>query len=296
LYLDARGAESRVRADAASFCAALARVYGMAIGSATRAELEGRRAALEAELRAAREAQQLMMPPAAGELRGVRYAVRSVPGQFVAGDLFDAAELSEGGGGRVAVSIGDVSGHGAGPAIMMASTQAYLNAVLARVGGAGEGGVAGAVGQLNRYVCARSGAGRFVSLWAGVVDAAAGTLTYVDAGHGHWLLVRADGSEGPAGTMAAGGRGIPLGIDPEYAYAHEVVEVRRGDRVVLYSDGLLEQRSAAGEEFGPSRIRGAVRGTATAQEAADALMRAVEAHAGRAVFDDDTTIAVVEVV
>lgn len=287
VYLDARGAESCVRADALGYCAALARVYGMALGSAARAELEGRRAALEAELRAAREAQELIMPPRSGAVPGLRYAVRGVAGRLVAGDLFDAVELGD---GRVAVSIGDVSGHGAGPAIMMASTQAYLNAALAAAPR-----VADAVSRLNRYVCARSGAGRFVSLWSGVIDPAAGTLAFVDAGHGHWMLAPAGGAAAPGPELPAP-RGIPLGIDPAYAYPDAAVPLRPGDRLVLYSDGLVEQRSPAGEEFGRERVRALVAATLGAQETADALLAAVEEHAGRAAFDDDTTVAVVEAV
>jgi phosphoserine phosphatase RsbU/P len=292
LYLDARGEESRVgvRADAESFCAALARMYGMAIGNAMRAEIEQRRAALETDLGAAREAQQLVMPPPDATLGdgGVRYAVRNIPGRFVAGDLFDAIDLGpgEGGsGGRVAISIGDVSGEGAGSAIVMASTQAYLHAALTR-----EPDLAAAVRELNGYVCLHSPLDRFVSAWVGVIDLGARTLTFVDAGHGHWLLRRATGEiERPRA-----GAGIPLGIEPEYAFQCGTLPLAAGDRVILYSDGLSEQRSPAGEEFGSQRITDIIGATTSAPADADALVQHVQRHAARPFLDDDTTVASVE--
>lgn len=287
LYLDARGEESRVgvRADAESFCAALARMYGMAIGNAMRAEIDQRRVALESDLGAAREAQQLVMPPPDAALAGgrIRYAVRNIPGRFVAGDLFDAIDL---GSGRVAIAIGDVSGEGAGSAIVMASTQAYLHAALRR-----ESDLGAAVRELNRYVCQHSPLDRFVSAWVGLIDLSAGTLTFVDAGHGHWGVRRADGSI----EQARGGAGIPLGIEPEYQYQTGTQTIATGDRVVLYSDGLSEQRSPTGEEFGIARIASIVRGTISAESDADTLIRLVQQHAGRPFLDDDTTIASVEV-
>ncbi len=292
LYLDARAEESRVgvRADAESFCSALGRMYGMAIGNAMRADLDHRRASLESDLGAAREAQQLVMPTPDATLGAgrVRYAVRNIPGRFVAGDLFDAFDL---GSGRVAISIGDVSGEGAGSAIVMASAQAYLHAALRR-----EPDLAAAVAELNRYVCQHSPLDRFVSCWVGIIDTAAMTLTYADAGHGHWLIRRADGSiEHPRA-----GAGIPLGIEPEYTFLSSTIPIHPRDRLILYSDGLLEQQSPSGEEFGPARITSVIAPPAhptppaSAAETADALMLAVQTHADRPFLDDDTTVASVE--
>lgn len=286
VYLDARAEETRVRADADSFCAALARMYGMAIGSAMRTDLEARRAALEQDLGAAREAQQLIMPPPDGSFPGLTYSVRSVPGRFVAGDLFDVVDL---GGYRTAVTIGDVSGEGAGSAILMASTQAYLHAALRR-----STDLAEAVSELNRYVDQHSPMDRFVSLWVGVFDQSARTLTYVDAGHGHWLYVPAGGEPQRRNGGPRGG-GIPLGISPEYPYHSAQVAISPGDRVVLYSDGLLEQESPAGEEFGSERIAEVVRACDGPAADADRLLTAVRTHAARPFFDDDTTIASVRV-
>lgn len=294
LYLDARTGESAARsgsnagsADAGAFCGALARMYGMALGNAMRADLEHRRAALESELGAAREAQQLIMPPPSGVVNGVKYAVQALPGRFVAGDLFDVVALPD---GRVAVVIGDVSGEGAGSAIVMAGTQAYLHGALKR-------GVdlAVAVNDLNRYVCDHSPLDRFVSLWVGLLDARTQTLTYVDAGHGHWLMVR-DGVPDASITDARARGGIPLGIAPEYQYHSQSLQLAPNDRIILFSDGLKEQESPTAEEFGLTRIAQFLRNSSTPESDAQSLMRAVQQHASRPFLDDDTTVASVQVI
>lgn len=287
LYLDARAGEAAGKtrgggSDAGAFCGALARMYGMALGNAMRADLEHRRAALELDLSAAREAQQLIMPPPDGVVNGVKYAVQSLPGRFVAGDLFDVVALPD---GRVAVAIGDVSGEGAGSAILMAGTQAYLHGALKR----GDE-LARAVNDLNQYVTDHSPLDRFVSLWVGVFDAKTKILTYVDAGHGHWMMVQASGPEAPEAQAG----GIPLGIAPDYEYPSHSLRLEHGDRVVLFSDGLKEQESPAGDEFGLKRIAECLRSSGTPESDARALMQAVRQHAARPFLDDDTTVACVQ--
>lgn len=285
LYLDARGGESRVQSDASGYCAALARVYGMAIAGHMRAELELRRATLEQDLSAAREAQKLIMPPPDGQIGCLRYSVRSVPGRLVAGDLFDVIDLGE---DRIAVVIGDVSGEGAGSAILMASTQAYLHAAIRR-----GTPLDIAMREVNHYVCQHAPLDRFVSAWIGLFDLKHMTLTVVDAGHGHWALRAA--SSGSITQTGADLAGIPLGIDPDRPYILTQMPLARGDRIILYSDGLVEQTAPSGEEFGMSRIHEQLRLATTAEHVADTLMRLVQQHAQRPFLDDDTTVAGVQI-
>src|SRR5262249_4009123 len=176
VYLDARGSESSVRADAAGFCEAIARAYGLALANLKRTELERRQVQLAAELAAAREVQSTMLPPKEADLGVIRYGVEVRPGLFVAGDLFDVIGLP---GGRVAVCLGDVAGHGVGSALLMAMTQSHLHAELRRSEDPAE-----ALSGVNRYLCERVGGGWFVSLWVGIFGPG-GSLHCVDAGHGH---------------------------------------------------------------------------------------------------------------
>lgn len=278
LYLDARAGESRVTPDAADFCLALARLYALALSNLRRAALEGRRRDLEAQLNAAREAQQLITPPGAGRVGVFEYAVRATPGMIVAGDLFDVVPVL---GGRVAVCIGDVTGAGVGAGIIMACAQSHLNACLRH-----HSDPAQAVRDVNRYLVSHSVYGRLVSLWVGVFDAAARSLSYVDAGHGHWLLVRS--GERPRTLRGAGG--IPLGIEGGARYESVEIPFDPGDRVVLFTDGVVEQRNTAGEEFGLDRVISLLSENGCVEHDAARVMDAMEVFVGSRLLNDDTTI------
>jgi len=283
LYLDARGAETLVQQDAAGFCEAIATAYGLALANLKRAELERRQRQISEDLAAAHEAQRYMLPPVDDQLGFLRYAMEMRPGVFVAGDLFDVVPL---GSDAVAVFIGDVAGHGVGAAMVMALVQSHLNAVLATTRDP-----ASAVGSVNRFLATRSFGGRFVSLWLGVFERG-GTLRFVDAGHGY-SLVRPAG-EGTRARPCVSETGIPMGIDPDYVYSAEEQTLVPGDRVVLFTDGLIEQRGPAGEAFGAERLAGAVARSGSAPEDVTSLFGALVAFAGARTLDDDATAASLE--
>ena len=280
LYLDARGRESAVQPDASGFCESAAAAYALALSNLQRSALERDQALLRQELGAAREVQELFLPPPVGRVGPAAFAVNVEPGAFVAGDLFDVLPLEC---GAAAFCLGDVSGHGAASAILMAVTQTFLTAELLR-GGSPEA----AVERANRYLCSRVLAGRFVSLCVGVLSPG-GACRMVDAGHGHALLVRRDGAMEPLPS-----RCIPAGIDPDALFAATEITLAPGDRIVLYSDGMIEQRDAAGREFGAERLRAALATTADAASDVRVVMERLKAFAGAVPSDDDATIASVE--
>lgn len=280
LYLDARGAESRVRADAADFCTALARLCGLAYANIKRAQIEQRRRVLESELAAAREAQQLIVPRG-GVLRSISYRVAMQPGSFVAGDLFDVVPLPN---DRVAVCIGDVTGHGVGAGILMAAAQSHLNAMLRHTGDP-----AASVAATNAYLSAHSAPNRFVSLWVGVFSPSERSLTFVDAGHGHWMLI----NPGRHVHAIESTGGPPLGVVAEYTYPAEVLPFEHDYAALLYSDGIIEQRSPTGEMFGRERVRQALLNDPAALEDPSTILESVIRHATTPSLDDDATAAVV---
>lgn len=271
LYLDARRSESHsgragaplIESDAPAFCQAVARICALALANLNRHELAARQKQLEDDLNAAREAQRLIMPKSAGKLGPYEYALRSKPGRFVAGDLFDLFPLD---GGRVGVFLGDVSGKGIEAAMLMATAQAHLNASLQHTSD-----VAAAVVEVNQHIAPRVKDGRFITLWAGILDPATGVLTYVDAGHGHCMIRRA--GQAPQRLDSTGG--LPIGISAEATYPNDTVTLGPGSRLILYSDGLVEQQSPGGEEFGLSRAITALGETTTPGEDVQALFSAL---------------------
>lgn len=301
LYLDAEKAATiqndELDADATEFVEAVAAAYALALANLRRLELDRRQQALAAELHAARDAQRFILPPGEGSLGFLSYAMEMRPGLFVAGDLFDVVPLRD---GRVVVCLGDVAGHGAGSAMLMATTQSYLHAQL----------LSGlpvdlAVTAANEFLCRKlgvgesetasvGGGGRFVSLWVGVFDKS-GLLEYADAGHAHWFRISATGQPTLPETQPDDDD-IPLGIGAGVTYTRHQLQLAPGDRVIVYSDGLIEQRGLGGEEFA---AKGIISALAPASNPANSsprrdvqlVLSALLKHAGTSKLADDATIA-----
>jgi len=277
LYLDARGEEQTVAADAASFCSALAHLGGLAIATLEGRAMEARQQLLEADIAAGREAQQLMVPLEQRDLETIDYAVEFHPGRGPSGDIFDVVKLPD---DSVCVMVGDVTGKGVPAAVMMAAAQSYLNASIQH-----HGSPAAAIAELSRFMLPRSAANMFLTLWLGVFRPD-GTLTYVDAGHGHWAHCGAEGVQ--ASTREHSGLvGAVEGIDFEDMH----LKLDPGDRVIIWTDGMPEQANADGEQFGPARACEVLQRTRTCQEDVTELVAAVRAWAGGGTLADDTTVA-----
>ena len=278
LYLDAREQEMQIQTDAAGFCQALCRMAGLAYANLRRLDMQIRQAKLEQDIAAAREAQQLMIPKdiVVGEVFG--WARKFKPGRGASGDLLDIIPLSD---TKMALVVGDVTGKGAGAAILMAASQAFLYARLCD-----ECDPALAVDAVNKFVSKRSAMNRFLTLWVGIFDAELKELQYVDAGHGHWAIRRANGKAEAPPTPD----GFIVGIDPTYEYRNATLLIESGDRIILYSDGIPEQQTAGGEQYGNERVYDLVAESPSAEEDVNRLLKAVTDWAGRSELDDDTTI------
>lgn len=276
LYLDSRGGEDAVAPDSAAFCQALSKICGLAMAKISAMALADRQKKLEADLQAARDAQSLIMPVPTAKVGAITYAMHSEPGRIVAGDLFDVIALEpENPHGKVAVLLGDVAGKGVGAALRMATAQAFINAMLRHTSDPAE-----VMNATNRHLSSRCDAGQFISIWFGIFDPrpvsdGGGTLTIVDAGHGYWLLMP-PGQE-PQRIETAGG--VPIGVDADFSYSAETVKVTPGSRVILYSDGVHEQPSPTGDEFGLQRTVAALSSSANPEEDVVNLVQSVKAHA-----------------
>ncbi|MBX3321408.1 MAG: SpoIIE family protein phosphatase [Phycisphaeraceae bacterium] len=283
LYLDARKGERSMAADAAAFCRAIARIAEMALGNLRRRTLEVQRRSLEADMNAARQAQDLIMPPPVGSYGLVRYAMARKPGRFVAGDLFDIVGIGQ--GGSCAAFLGDVSGKGVGAGVLMAIAQTYLRLCLQAGSDLGS-----AVSSLNDHLLARTASGQFITLWLGLFDMERRQLQFVDAGHGHWLVCRPGAR--PETIRCKGG--LIVGIQSG-SYEAETLAIEPGTRVVVFSDGLVEQRNADGDEFGVERAKATLEGSQSAVEDVERLSSAILEFAQTDALSDDLTIASIEV-
>ena len=130
----------------------------------------------------------------------------------------------------------------------------------------------------------------FVSLWVGVFDEADRSLRYVDAGHGHWFITYR--GKGPVHADRPGG--LLVGIDMDYAYDSATLDLGDVDRIVLYSDGVIEQVDQEGEPFEIDRVREVLATTASPKQDVEVLFEKLTEFAGKSLLDDDTTVASID--
>ena len=220
--------------------------------------------------------QQALMPAPSARLPGLAVAGRYQPSREVGGDFYAVLPLAE---GRVGLAIADVAGKGI-PAATLAARTRYLLEALAQDGR----DPADVLGRLNAALASDSASSLFVSLFYGVLAPAAGTFRYASAGHMPPFLLRGGAPEGVFLDVS----GLLLGILPEARYVSRETAVAPGDLVILYTDGVTEARRSDGELFGEPHLVSVVTAArdGTADDVADAVMRAVADWAGGGPRDD----------
>ena len=246
----------------------------------------GERQRLKQALHIAMEIQQNLLPATAPSVDGVDLAGFSDYCDETGGDYFDYPRTWAMPGGRVALTIGDVTGHGIGAALLMAAGRAVLRSHSDRDISPGE-----LLSIANRHLARDATQGKFMTLFYGVLDPVHGTLTFANGGQGGTFVVRA--ASGTVEVMEASAP--PLGVIDGIPFADATVEgIRPGDVVVLGTDGIWETLDAAGEQFGMERFHALA--VAHAKEGAVAISRAiraaVEAHLGAGSQADDVTLIV----
>ncbi|MFN0011253.1 MAG: SpoIIE family protein phosphatase [Phycisphaerales bacterium] len=281
IYLDSRRDEPPVQEDAAAFCQAITEMCSLSLSSLKRAQAETDRQRLTEQLNAATEIQRQILPAVKGDFGGVLYAMDLRPGKFVAGDLFDIVRLDE---NRVAFFLGDVAGKGLPAAILAATTQSFLNAALRYCLDPADAATA-----VNAHLVPRCPGNKFVSLWLGVLNTETGILSYVDAGHGHWFIRPPGGKPQP--VIVKEGTGAPLRVIEDMRYTSAQMKLEPGTRIVLYSDGVVEQRDPAEvEEFGLDRLVATVSPATDPDSEVQMIVQAVYRFAGTDALSDDLTV------
>lgn len=279
LYLDEFGTKTNFD-DVLLFSQAIGRWTGLALMKFRRFELESRQRELLEELASARQVQERMMGATSGSQGDVVWAMCSIPGQVVAGDIFGVHGSPT--QSCVTVFLGDVSGKGLGPGLMMAAITAHLEAQLSAGVRAEK-----AIGDLSNFVVSRTASEYFATFALAEVDAAARKINFFDAGHGYYLLVDRTGNAKSIKVEA----GIPIGIIDGYMYERNEISIATGDRIVLFSDGLAEQRNDEGSMLGPERIAAALVGSLTFEDDVSRLTELLKAFANNMKYADDVTIA-----
>lgn len=232
---------------------------------------------LQKELEIARRIQTDILPTAYPASVHFQVAARYVPMTSVAGDFYDFLVTDP---TQAGLLIADVSGHGV-PAALIAS-MVKLAAMSQRANAADP---AALLSGMNSVLCGNT-QNQFVTAAYVYLDAVSGSLRYSAAAHPPMLLLR-DGK-----VVEIAENGLMLAAFTFATYATAVHPLEPGDRLVLYTDGLLEAANAQGEEFGSHRLGSLLRDSArlSAEQAADHIVSSLKAWAGAQ--NDDLTVLI----
>jgi sigma-B regulation protein RsbU (phosphoserine phosphatase) len=238
---------------------------------------------LQREMDVARDIQQRLFPKELVAPPGFDLAGRGLPCEETSGDYYDVVPLGD---GRVALVVGDVSGHGLGPAMFMASARALARALLGRRTSPTE-----IMQTLNAFLARDMPSSSFMTFFLGILDPATRTLTYANAGHNAPVLVRADGSRAELGRT-----GPVLSVIDDATYRSADVVLRPGDVAILYTDGIFEAHDPSGEIWGEARFQESfarhVAAGGSASAILDGVLADLMAHAAGRALEDDVTCLV----
>ena len=232
---------------------------------------------LERELELAREIQHGFLPEVFPRLPGFDCAAGYRPARQVGGDFYDVIALDE---QRVGLVMADVSDKGLAAALFMARTRSLIRAEAQRAASPRT-----VLLNVNRLLLEMSQSGMFVTVFYGVLDVGSGTLHYARAGHDRPLLIPA--VRGSYHILDA--EGMALGVLDGVFLEEAALPMGPGDLLVLYTDGITDASSPAGEFFGLENLQDAVLGTqsADAQGVCDRVLARVDQfQAGAEQFDD----------
>jgi sigma-B regulation protein RsbU (phosphoserine phosphatase) len=170
---------------------------------------------------------------------------------------------------------------------MISNVQSSLRTAALFIGNDG----AAVVDLVNRQVHGSSLVDRYATLFYGIFDRVTRTLRYVNAGHNPPMLIRADGS---VSWLEAGG--APVGMFPDWSYTEGSVNLRPGDMLVAYTDGVVEAQNADGVEWGVEGLQAAAQAAhpRSAERMLQSLLGALDEFSDGCQADD-VTLAVLRV-
>jgi serine phosphatase RsbU (regulator of sigma subunit) len=237
--------------------------------------------ALDREVKAVGDLQREMLPTTLPQIRGYEWQVYYTTSTQAGGDYYDFFVLPD---GRIGFLLGDASGHGPQAAVLMAMMRVLLHTADEALTPPDR-----VLSRLSHQLAKTVPSGRFATACFGVLDPSSGRVDFSLAGHPPPLLLRA--ADGALEELPMLG-GPPLGLLPEQPFATGSIELRAGDTLVAYTDGVTEDMSPTRELFGEERLRETLRGGVVLPlaELRQRVVARLDAHAAGAAREDDVTL------
>jgi phosphoserine phosphatase RsbU/P len=239
---------------------------------------------MDRDLALARQIQMGALPKSMPELPGYEFVAWSNPADETGGDIYDAVTLGE---DRVALLMGDATGHGIGPALSVAEMRSMFRMGLLLGGDLGD-----IMSRINFQLSSDLPSGRFITAFAGIVNNREHRIAYHSAGQAPLLHYHA--LEGCVEWLEAST--LPLGLFARAPmFAPRPVEMAPGDIFALISDGFYEYADASGEQFGKKRMEVFFQDHCRTglEEMRRNLCASVQSFAAGAAQEDDMTVVLV---
>ncbi|HEY0160556.1 MAG TPA: SpoIIE family protein phosphatase [Thermoanaerobaculia bacterium] len=238
---------------------------------------------LQSEIAIAASIQRNLLPKEGPKFRGVSFSAHFEPTASIGGDYYDVFNIDK---SRLAVAIGDVSGHGLSTGLVMAMVKAAITTLVEE--GADETSL---FQRLNELVFRSTERRAFMTLAFTIFDLERGTVRHTNAGHLYPYLLR----RGEQATMSLESPSLPLGVREHLMTQTVEAELKEGDAVVYLSDGIVEAQDENGDPLGFEQLETLL---ATHIDGApsiirDAILDAVARHSGSRPADDDRTVMVI---
>jgi len=241
---------------------------------------------MENELNIAREIQKGLLPRALPTIPGLDLAALNISSKQVGGDYYDVVVLEN---GTCVIAIGDVSGKGTPASLLMANVQAtirtlvHFNLPLSEM-----------TSLVNRLICDNTGSDKFITFCWGIFDPKTRIFRYVNAGHNHPFVLRANKS---IERLSEGG--IILGVTKDAApYKEGSIQLLTGDVIVMFTDGISEAMNVDGIDYTEERVEEFLRNIRpmTAQGVLDEIQNEIARYTSGAPQSDDITLVVMKCV
>ena len=242
------------------------------------------KASIESELKIAHDIQMSMLPktyPAFPDRHDIDIYGLVLPAKAVGGDLYDFFIHDE----KLFFCIGDVSGKGVPASLVMAVTRSLFRNISAYTQQPDQIAIA-----LNDALSSNNDMGMFVTLFLGVVDLASGHLSYTNAGHNPPLLLTDDDV-----SVISCDANLPAGVMSGHQFTEQHLQLKSGDSIFLYTDGLNEAENASLQQFGMERVMQLAKVTVRKPlPLIGAMMSSVQLFVGDAEQSDDLTMLAIQ--
>ncbi len=237
---------------------------------------------LESELAVASQIQNELLPKEIPAIEDYSMEAFQIQCKQVGGDLYDVARLDD---GRILLLLADVSGKGMGAALLasniLASFRAFYNT--------NDFGLVGATCGVSKQLLTFTRPGDFATLFIGLLNPDTNSLQFINAGHNPPLVIRSDGR-----TEYLEASGLPLGVMAFDAWEEKSVDLRAGDTVFAFTDGIPEAFDSGDEQFGDDRLEKLALECSgqSPKEFTDSIMAEVNTFIGELPRSDDITMMV----